>query len=98
MVLFNSLLTIEQIYSQLRSTDLFTKRDILAQGITGTKEKLLKQFTAGHQSILLGAASFWEGIDLPKNQLELLIITRLPFDSPAEVLTKAENNWLQKKP
>ncbi|BAP85609.1 XRE family transcriptional regulator [Paucilactobacillus hokkaidonensis JCM 18461] len=96
MVLFNSLLTIEQIYSQLRSTDLFTKRDILAQGITGTKEKLLKQFTAGHQSILLGAASFWEGIDLPKNQLELLIITRLPFDSPAEVLTKAENNWLQK--
>lgn len=95
MILFNSLLTIEQIYSQLRSTDLFTKRDILAQGITGNKEKLLKQFAAGQQSILLGAASFWEGIDLPKSQLELLIITRLPFDSPAAVLTKAENNWLQ---
>lgn len=95
MVLFNSLLTIEQIYSQLRSTDLFTKRDVLAQGITGNKEKLLKQFATGQQSILLGAASFWEGIDLPKSQLELLIVTRLPFDSPAEVLTKAENNWLQ---
>lgn len=94
MILFNSLLTIEQVYSQLRNTDLFKQRDILAQGVTGNKEKLLKQFAAGTDSILLGASSFWEGIDLPHSQLQLLIITRLPFDSPNEVLTKAENSWL----
>ncbi|WP_461239433.1 helicase C-terminal domain-containing protein [Paucilactobacillus sp. N302-9] len=96
MILFNSLLTIEQVYSQLRNTDLFTKRDILAQGISGSKEKILKQFATGTDSILLGAASFWEGIDLPNAKLQLLIITRLPFDSPNEVLTKAENNLLLK--
>lgn len=95
MILFNSLLTIEQVYSQLHSTDLFLQRDILAQGVTGNKEKIMKQFVTGSQSILLGASSFWEGIDLPKDQLQLLIITRLPFDFPDAILQRAENNWLK---
>ena len=69
MVLFNSLVTVEQVYSQLRSTDLFNQRDILAQGITGNREKLLKQFATGENSVLLGAASFWEGIDSPQEIL-----------------------------
>ena len=95
MILFNSLVTIEQVYSQLKETDLFDQRDILAQGITGRREKLLKQFASGTSSILLGASSFWEGIDLPKSSLELLIITRLPFDSPNEIMTRAHNNLLK---
>lgn len=97
MILFNSLVTIEQVYSQLRETDLFDQRDILAQGITGRREKLLKQFASGSSSILLGASSFWEGIDLPKTALELLIITRLPFDSPDEIMNRAQNDLLKRE-
>ena len=97
MILFNSLVTVEQVYSQLRSTDLFNQRDILAQGITGNREKLLKQFATGENSVLLGAASFWEGIDLPNSQLQLLIITRLPFDSPQEILNRAQSSLLKEK-
>ncbi|WP_225420301.1 helicase C-terminal domain-containing protein [Paucilactobacillus nenjiangensis] len=96
MVLFNSLLTIEQVYSKLRGTDLFAGREILAQGITGNRDKLLKQFSTSSNAILLGASSFWEGIDLPNEQLELLIVTRLPFDFPDAIVTRAENEWLQK--
>lgn len=95
MVLFNSLLTIEQVYSQLRGTDLFDQRDILAQGITGSREKLLKQFSTGESAVLLGASSFWEGIDLPRNLLQLLIITRLPFDSPNDIIIRAQSNMIQ---
>lgn len=95
MILFNSLLTVEQVYSQLRGTDLFNQRDVLAQGITGSREKILKQFATGNNSVLLGAASFWEGIDLPNDQLQLLIITRLPFDSPQEILNRAQSNLLK---
>ena len=40
--------------------------------------------------VVLGAASFWEGIDLPGDQLRLLVIARLPFDRPNTVLQKAE--------
>ncbi|MBD7895738.1 DEAD/DEAH box helicase [Limosilactobacillus sp. Sa3CUN2] len=97
MILFNSLVTIEQVYSQLKETDLFDQRDILAQGITGRREKLLKQFASGTSSILLGASSFWEGIDLPKNALELLIVTRLPFDSPDEIMNRAYNDLLKRE-
>ena len=97
MILFNSLVMIEQIYSQLRETDLFDQRDILAQGITGNRDKILKQFSGGKNSILLGASSFWEGIDLPESALELLIITRLPFDSPDEIMNRAHNKLLQQQ-
>lgn len=97
MILFNSLVMIEQVYSQLRETDLFDQRDILAQGITGGREKLLKQFANGHHAILLGASSFWEGVDLPKAALELLIVTRLPFDAPDEVMTRAQNELLKRQ-
>lgn len=95
MILFNSLVTIEQVYSRLRNTGLFNQRDILAQGITGNRDKLLKQFATGTDSVLLGAASFWEGIDLPEDQLQLLIITRLPFDSPDQVMVKAQHEHLK---
>lgn len=97
MILFNSLVMIEQVYSQLRETDLFNQRDILAQGITGNRDKILKQFSGGKNSILLGASSFWEGIDLPDSALELLIITRLPFDSPDEIMNRAHNKLLQQQ-
>lgn len=96
MVLFNSLATIEQVYAKLRGTDLFNQRDVLAQGITGSRSKLLKQFATGTRSVLLGAASFWEGIDLPREQLELLIITRLPFDPPNELMNRAEQELLKR--
>lgn len=97
LILFNSLITIEQVYGRLHRTDLFNQRDILAQGINGNREKLLKQFATGTNSVLLGAASFWEGIDLPEDKLQLLIITKLPFDAPNEVYNKAEHNLLKKQ-
>lgn len=95
MVLFNSLVTIEQVYSLLHKTPLFDQRDILAQGINGNRDKILKQFATGTNSVLLGASSFWEGIDLPEDQLQLLIVTRLPFDAPNEIYTKAEHQLLR---
>jgi len=89
LVLFNSLSVIEQVYQQLVKQPEFAKREIFAQGISGSKERIAKRFATSHGAILLGAASFWEGIDLPEEQLELLIVTRLPFDSPDRVFVKA---------
>ena len=40
-------------------------------------------------SILFGTDSFWEGIDVPGEALELLLITKLPFDVPSEPLIAA---------
>src|SRR5690606_26511183 len=50
---------------------------------------LLQRFTDAARGILLGVASFWEGVDVPGDPLRGLIITKLPFKVPSEPLTAA---------
>jgi ATP-dependent DNA helicase DinG len=50
---------------------------------------LLKRFQEDRDSVLLGTSSFWEGVDIPGAALELLVITKLPFDVPTEPLVEA---------
>ena len=61
-----------------------------AQGIDGPRSKLLERFRA-HQSagLLLGTESFWEGVDLPGEEMEFLVITRLPFSVPTDPILSA---------
>jgi len=70
-------------------------REILAQGIGGSREKLLKRFVLSDMSVLFGADSFWEGVDLPGDALQLVVITRLPFDHPQRPMVKARNAYLE---
>lgn len=62
---------------------------ILAQGINGSRSQLLEEFKLSYQSVLLGASSFWEGIDLPGELLRCVVIPRLPFPSPGIPITAA---------
>jgi ATP-dependent DNA helicase DinG len=50
---------------------------------------LLQRLHRAHRGILLGVASFWEGVDVPGDPLRGLIITKLPFKVPSEPLTPA---------
>lgn len=95
LILFNSLNMIEAVFYSLHQTGLSSDRELLAQGVNGSREKLLRRFMQGDNAILLGAASFWEGIDLPQEQLELLIVTQLPFESPDQTTTKARYQQLR---
>lgn len=92
LVLFNSLEMIQQVYNQMQANPKIqqSKLTILAQGVTGTRGKIRKRIQSEKNIVVLGAASFWEGIDLPDDQLRLLVIARLPFDRPDTVLQKAE--------
>ncbi|WP_235805580.1 helicase C-terminal domain-containing protein [Liquorilactobacillus oeni] len=97
MVLFNSLTMIQKIYDHLKETGITEKRLVLAQGITGSNEKVVKSFKLAESAILLGSGAFWEGIDLPKDKLELLVITRLPFQSPDTLLNRAKYSLIEKQ-
>jgi ATP-dependent DNA helicase DinG len=50
---------------------------------------LLKQFVRMPRSVLLGAASFWEGVDVPGNDLTLVVIDKLPFAAPDDPVLEA---------
>lgn len=95
LVLFTSHEILQKVYKKIHQHFLSKGREILAQGMGGSKEKLLKRFIQSKQSILFGADSFWEGVDLPGDALQLLIVTRLPFENPQRPLIRARNYYLK---
>lgn len=64
---------------------------ILGQGIDGSPKQLLNSFKANPQSLLLGTASLWEGIDVVGGALSVLVIARLPFSVPTDPVFSARS-------
>ena len=58
-----------------------------ADGIPRTQ--MVEEFKANPRSVLLGADSFWQGVDVPGDALQLVIITKLPFAVPDRPLFEA---------
>ncbi len=46
------------------------------------KNVLLQRFREAHDAVLIATSSFWEGVDVPGHALRLVIMDKLPFDSP----------------
>jgi len=63
---------------------------VLAQGVDGSRRALLERFAAG-RAVLLGTQSFWEGIDLPGDILQCVVIARLPFAVPDDPLVQGRS-------
>jgi ATP-dependent DNA helicase DinG len=59
------------------------------------RERLLDDFRADGSAVLLGTASFWEGVDVKGDALRLVIIDKLPFASPEDPLVKARVEHLE---
>ena len=62
---------------------------LLGQGLDGPRSHLARMFREEVGSVLLGTDSFWEGVDVPGEALEVLVIVRLPFAVPTEPLVEA---------
>lgn len=82
LILFTNLEVIKNTYERIANHPLLKDYEVLAQGITGSNEKIAKRFALSKKAILLGANTFWEGIDFRNTVVDLVIITRLPFESP----------------
>jgi ATP-dependent DNA helicase DinG len=61
---------------------------ILMQG-EGSKTDLLSRFRTLGNAVLLGSASFWEGVDVPGDALSVVVIDKLPFAPPDDPLLAA---------
>lgn len=59
------------------------------------REQLLKLFRDDGYGVLLGTASFWEGVDVKGEALRLVVIEKLPFASPDDPLVRARIEHLQ---
>ncbi|MGA1316362.1 MAG: ATP-dependent DNA helicase [Rubrivivax sp.] len=61
---------------------------VLVQG-QAPRRALLERFGDGERSVLLGSQGFWEGIDVPGQALQCVVIDKLPFPMPTDPLTQA---------
>jgi ATP-dependent DNA helicase DinG len=62
---------------------------MLVQGDGQQRSALLERFRNDKHSVLLGTASFWQGVDVRGDALRNVIITRLPFAVPDQPLVEA---------
>ncbi|MGH7681756.1 MAG: ATP-dependent DNA helicase, partial [Candidatus Eiseniibacteriota bacterium] len=56
---------------------------------------LAEEFREGRGAVLLGTASFWEGVDFPGAALEVLVVARLPFSVPTDPLVAARSEQIE---
>ncbi|MBI3583362.1 MAG: DEAD/DEAH box helicase [Nitrospinae bacterium] len=51
--------------------------------------KLVEEFKKSSHAVLLGTHTFWQGVDIPGDALQCVIIVRLPFQVPDDPVTEA---------
>lgn len=92
LVLFTSYDMLRKAYYQLKDFIANEEFVLIGQGISsGSRAKLTKNFKQYDQAILFGTSSFWEGVDIPGEDLSCLVIVRLPFSPPNNPLFEARS-------
>jgi ATP-dependent DNA helicase DinG len=100
MVLTTTLRALRAIGEQLQARfEGSMEIEVLVQG-QWPKRRLIERFREGAGSgrpgcILVASASFWEGVDVPGEALQLVIIDKLPFPPPGDPLVEARGQRLE---
>ena len=88
-VLFTSHRDVRAAASELRARGTERRWPLLVHG-EDARDALLRRFRESERAVLLGTASFWEGVDVPGHALRGLVIAKLPFRVPTEPVTAAQ--------
>jgi ATP-dependent DNA helicase DinG len=95
-LLFTSFRALDRARTRIEAA--FKERDwkypLLVQG-DAPKNKLLDAFRAAGNAVLLGAYSFWEGVDVPGDALSVVVIDKLPFAPPDDPVVAARIRHLE---
>jgi ATP-dependent DNA helicase DinG len=100
MVLTTTLRALRAIGEQLQARfDGGMELEVLVQG-QWPKRRLIERFREGKSDgrpgcVLVASASFWEGVDVPGEALQMVIIDKLPFPPPGDPLVEARGQRLE---
>jgi len=100
MVLTTTLRALRAIGDELQSRFASSgELEVLVQG-QWPKRRLIERFREGQAfgkpgCILVASASFWEGVDVPGDALQLVVIDKLPFPPPNDPLVEARSQRLE---
>ena len=82
LVLFTSHYQLKSVYEQIASPLGKEGITVLAHGISGNRNSILERFRKEKRVCILGANTFWEGIDVIGEALSMVVIVKLPFWPP----------------
>ncbi len=68
---------------------------VYEQGGGASPHTLLESFKSSEQAVLLGTRAFWEGVDIPGEDLSVLAIIKLPFDVPSDPVIAARSETFE---
>ncbi len=91
-VLTTTLRVLPLVAEALRATA--PELQVLVQG-SEPRRALLQRYGNGRGAVLVGSASFWEGIDMPGDALQCVLIDKLPFPPPNDPLVEARVRQLR---
>jgi predicted DnaQ family exonuclease/DinG family helicase len=97
LALFTSYGMLNRTYNAIRSALQSEGILLLGQGIDGSRTNITDRFKENNEAMLLGTDSFWEGIDVPGEALQILGIVRLPFAVPSDPIVAAHMEELEKQ-
>lgn len=61
------------------------------------KTELLQRFKSASNAVLVGSMSFWEGVDMKGDALQLVVIDKLPFAQFDTPVARARKEWLEQQ-
>lgn len=95
MVLYTSYAALRAAAPVLRKALAGERIEVVAQAEDGSREAILERLKAGGRTVLLGTASFWQGVDVPGAALSLLVIAKLPFQVFTDPLVQGRCELLE---
>jgi ATP-dependent DNA helicase DinG len=88
-VLFTSYDSLRRAVDQLTPWMAQHSLAIFSQAEGMPRSQMIERFKETPRSVLFGTDSFWQGVDVPGDALQNVIITRLPFSVPDQPLLEA---------
>ncbi|WP_394174055.1 ATP-dependent DNA helicase DinG [Guptibacillus hwajinpoensis] len=96
LVLFTSYDMLRKAHHRMKELIEHDELTLISQGVdSGSRVRLTKNFKESEDAILFGTSSFWEGVDIPGEDLSCLIIVRLPFSPPDNPVFQARSERLK---
>ena len=95
LVLFTSYAALKRASRDITGPLARENISVFEQGEGASPNTLLESFKTTDRAVLLGTRSFWEGVDIPGDDLSVVAITKLPFDVPTDPLIAARSEMYE---
>ena len=96
MVLFTSRKSLSDTADALKNKKGGRDLPLFAQTSGASRPGIIRGMHQYSNGILFGTNSFWEGVDLPGELLEILVLAKLPFDVPSDPLIKSYSEYVSR--